>query len=88
MATPTHFDSDFNNNDTIYICNEDGSAGSCQITDVEFREGFNPLAFNADNDFIYTTNATALDGVSFIKRAQKYCFASKNDLSIYILALP
>lgn len=88
MATPTSFNSAFNVNDTIYICKEDGSAGSCQITAVGFREGFNPLAFDADTDFIYTTNSTALDGVSMIDRAQGFCFATKNDLSVYILALP
>lgn len=88
MATPTHFDSAFNVGDTAYVFFDDGAAGQITITALNFREGFNPLAFVADTDFIYTTNQVGLDGVTFITRPQGYCFATKNDMSVYVLALP
>jgi len=88
MPTPTHFDSAYNVGDTVYIFFDDGFAGSAQITGLNFREDFDPLAFVAATDFIYTTNKLSQDGVSYITRSEEQSFANKNTMSVYVLALP
>lgn len=88
MSTPTHFDSAYNIGDTVYTMLDDGTAAPVQITDVEFRLGYNPLSFNANTDFIYTTNRLSQDGITYIKRQQQYCYATKQLMSAYVLALP
>lgn len=84
----THFDSNYNVGDNVYIFFDDGAAGQVALTAIGFREGFNPLAFIPDDDFIYTTNKLASDNITYLKRPQKFCFATKNNMSTYVLSLP
>jgi len=84
----THFDSAYNSGDTVYIMFDDGAAGSVNITAINFRVGFNPLAFVAATDFIYTTNKLALDGITYLTRAQGFCFANKAAMEAYVGGLP
>jgi hypothetical protein len=84
MATPTHFDSDYNVGDAGYIFKQ-GDYSAANVVKIGFREGFNPLSFDADNDFIYTTNVIGCDGETPIEVPQKLFFASKEAMVDYII---
>lgn len=87
--TPTAFNSAYNVGDDVYIFFDDGQAGQVKITALNFREGFNPEAFAPATDWIYTTNQLVSGSITdYITREQQYCFATKNDMSAYVLLLP
>lgn len=82
------FTSAYTAGDTVYIFFDDGSAGSCQVTEIGFREGYDPNAFVPATDFIYTLNKEERDGSTLITRTQQFCFSTKNTMSTYVLSLP
>jgi hypothetical protein len=84
MATPTHLDSAYNVGDAGFIFKQ-GDYSAAAITKVGFREGFNPLDFNADNDFEYETNVFSVDGETYISVPQKLFFPTKEAMTAYII---
>lgn len=84
MASVT-FTSKYNQGDEGFIFKE-GDYSPAGITKISFREGFNPLEFNADNDFVYTTNVVSAEGPEiFIVVPQKHFFATKQEMVDYII---
>lgn len=84
MATPTTFDTAYNVGDAGYIFTDLGAKASANVTDLDFRVGFNPIDFNADADIIYTTNVLSVDGVTYITRPQGLFFASPEAMATYV----
>lgn len=93
MATPTDFHSDYNVGDTgfIFTTNQElgYEIGPATITRLDFRDGFDPNAFDPANDFIYTTNVLKeySDPQVYVKVRPNKFFATVAALQAYITSL-
>ncbi len=78
------FNTAHNVGDTGFIFTDLGAKASVAITALDFREGFNPLSFDANLDIIYTTSTLSTDGVTYITRPQGLFFATLQEMVAYV----
>lgn len=72
----------------VYIFTDTGIAVLTLVTNIKFRENTNFASFTPATDFIYTLGTLAIDGVTYLKRAEGFTFASKTTMKAYIDTLP
>lgn len=83
--TTTHFDSAYAKGESgVIFTNKVPEVYPATITHIEFRAGYDPASFDANNDFIYTTNVLSADGITYIKVPQNKFFANVAALKAYI----
>lgn len=84
----THFDTLYNVGDSgIIFTGKIPEVNPATITALDFKVGFDPLAFDADVDMIFTTNVLGPDGVTYVKVPQGKFFANTAALKAYIDSL-